>query len=416
MSSELSPEQLKELKAHQDELLTSLWLERAPGAPAPAPALALAPAELAAPSWSFAQGLLLGQLSVFVVLVIFIKFFVFAEQSAVTSSKASGAKVSARSSSGVIVRRNAKKKGRGRRAADAADSDASDDDTPADARTVAAILEKTYYDVANHTPESLDWFNVLIAQMISQLRGEALGGDNIYHLLNDFLAMLHLPDYVDTIRLTEIDVGDDFPIFLNCRIRHSADGLGRLEAKIDVDLSDTLTLGIDTKLLLNYPIPLTAVLPVQLLVSIVRFLGCLTVSLINTEVAAAPVLAALPRAAAPVAPSTAAEAPTPPSTPPLATPPAAAAASGPPGASASASPPGGTALMFLFSPDYRLEFSIKLLIGSRAKLQDVPKISALVESKLRSWFTERCIEPRYQVVKLPSLWPRSKNTREPATE
>ena len=57
----------------------------------------------------------------------------------------------------------------------------------------------------------------------------------------------------------------------------------RLEAKIDVDLSDTLTLGIATKLLLNQPRPLTAVLPVSLTVSIVRFSGCLTVSLINTK-------------------------------------------------------------------------------------------------------------------------------------
>ena len=56
----------------------------------------------------------------------------------------------------------------------------------------------------------------------------------------------------------------------------------RLEAKIDVDLSDTLTLGIATKLLLNQPRPLT-VLPVSLTVSIVRFSGCLTVSLINTK-------------------------------------------------------------------------------------------------------------------------------------
>lgn len=53
------------------------------------------------------------------------------------------------------------------------------------------------------------------------------------------------------------------------------DGLpgGKLQARMDVDLSDVITLGIETKLLLNYPKPLVAVLPVALAVSIVRFSG-----------------------------------------------------------------------------------------------------------------------------------------------
>lgn len=287
---------------------------------------------------SFTQGLMLGQLSVILVIAMFTKFFVFADSSAPLPPSKEASKV--------IIKRDKNE----------------DEEQSSDSDKLRTILEKTYYDVKNHSPESLDWFNVLIAQTISQIRTEALLSDNIYLSLNEFLAKLELPDYLDKVRITEIDVGDDFPIFSNCRIEHSADGLGRLEARIDVDLSDTLTLGIETRLLLNHPRPLTAVLPVQLSVLIVRFLGCLTVSLINTNEDEA----------------------------------------------------AGTALMFSFSPDYRLEFTIKSLIGSRAKLQDVPKISALIENRLRSWFVDRCIEPRFQVVKLPSLWPRSKNTREPA--
>lgn len=38
---------------------------------------------------------------------------------------------------------------------------------------LALILEKTYYNVDVHPAESLDWFNVLIAQIIQQFRGEA---------------------------------------------------------------------------------------------------------------------------------------------------------------------------------------------------------------------------------------------------
>ena len=37
----------------------------------------------------------------------------------------------------------------------------------------AHILAKTYYDVHAHPPESLDWFNVLVAQTLAQLRADA---------------------------------------------------------------------------------------------------------------------------------------------------------------------------------------------------------------------------------------------------
>lgn len=308
--------------------------------------------------WSFAQGLICGQAISMAVLFMFLKFFVFSES---TPSSSKARKPTKGDASGVIRKREKKDK-------DGESGDSED----ADSSKLAVILEKTYYDVDNHTPESLDWFNVLIAQTISQLRADALLSDNIYHSLNEFLQKLSLPDFLDKITLTEIDIGDDFPIFSNCRIKHSGDGSGRLEAKIDVDLSDTLTLGIDTRLLLNQPRPITAALPVQLTVSMVRFSGCLTVSLVNTNdtdfVGAS---------------------------------------------KKDSSDQGGTALMFSFSPDYRLEFSVKSLIGARAKLQDVPKISELVENKLRNWFIDRCIEPKFQVIRLPSLWPRSKNTREP---
>ncbi|CAH2355231.1 maintenance of mitochondrial morphology protein 1 [[Candida] railenensis] len=457
----LSLEQIQEqLKLHQDEFFHHLVNEQQFGQHMDLKSSSQGQNTGSSSSWSFTQGLLLGQLSVFVVIAIFIKFFVFADQTNnVTSSKSSN-KTSKKPKdlSGIIVKRNKKggksrsyKKGLavdGSTDNDGDDSEFGDDadDSNSFSSKISSILEKTYYDVNNHNPESLDWFNVLVAQVISQLRSEALLSDNIYHSLNDFLTTSSLPDYLDTIKLTEIDVGDDFPIFSNCRIMHSKDGTGRLEAKIDVDLSDTLTLGIETKLLLNHPMPLTAVLPVQLSVSIVRFSGCLTVSLINTndqefidlqgnsnskgsatnETPAAP-NSSSPRTAvdrgvadsidtlrnipgtsysSDISPS--------PSTPlNQITASESVNRKSSKFTTNSSDEPAGTALMFSFSPDYRLEFTVKSLIGARAKLQDVPKISSLIDSKLRSWFIERCIEPRYQVVKLPSLWPRSKNTREP---
>lgn len=360
-------------------------------------------------TWSFAQGLVLGQLSVIVVVAIFIKFFVFADSSNTTTTSSSIKDVS-----GVIVKRENRLNSKPNEDKDS-NNNKEDDQDLTNLSKISTILEKTYYDVDNHSPESLDWFNVLIAQTISQLRTEALLSDNIYHSLNEFLTNLDLPDYLDKVKLTEIDIGDDFPIFSNCRIKHSKDGSGRLEAKIDVDLSDTLTLGIETRLLLNHPRPLTAVLPVQLSVSIVRFSGCLTVALINTNdqefMDLQNVKPSRKTTSEPNLPSQTeykgsnngvrndTDGPINPDMKSF--------------KSKKHQEDAGTALMFSFSPDYRLEFTVKSLIGARAKLQNVPKISSLIESKLRSWFIERCIEPRFQVVKVPSLWPRRQNTREP---
>jgi maintenance of morphology protein 1 len=178
---------------------------------------------------------------------------------------------------------------------------------------------------------------------------------------------------VDEIKITELSLGEDFPIFSNCRvIPVDEDGLtfatGRtgeskegalLQARMDVDLSDFITLGLETKLLLNYPKPLSAVLPVALAVTVVRFSGTLSISFV-------------------------------PSNP---------------------SQPSPTTMAFSFLDDYRLDLSIRSLLGSRSRLQDVPKIAQLVEAKLHTWFNDRCVEPRFQQIALPSLWPRKKNTR-----
>jgi maintenance of morphology protein 1 len=68
-------------------------------------------------------------------------------------------------------------------------------------------------------------------------------------------------------------------------------------------------------------------------------------------------------------------------------------------------------LEFSFLPDYDLELSTRSLVGSRSRLQDVPKIAQLVEARLHAWFDERCVEPCVQQIVLPSFWPRKKNTR-----
>jgi len=152
---------------------------------------------------------------------------------------------------------------------------------------------------------------VLIAQTIAQLRADAQHDDAILKSLTEVLNGGHRPDFLDEIRVTEINIGEEFPIFSNCRIIPVEEGSGlvlgekkgkgkglagsegvggggggkgrwdgatmgegtRLQARMDVDLSDVITLGVETKLILNWPRPVVAVLPVALAVSVVRFSG-----------------------------------------------------------------------------------------------------------------------------------------------
>jgi len=240
--------------------------------------------------------------------------------------------------------------------------------------TTATILSKTYYNVNSHQPESLDWFNVLVAQTIAQFRSDAQHDDAILGSLTQAFNGPTRPDFLDEIKVTELSLGEDFPIFSNCRvIPVDEDGLSfgtgrgseagregaRLQARMDVDLSDFITLALETKLLLNYPKPLCAVLPVALAVSVVRFSGTLSISFIPSS----------------------------------------------PGQ------PSPTTMAFSLLDDYRLDLSIRSLVGSRSRLQDVPKIAQLVEARLHAWIDERCVEPRFQQIALPSLWPKKKNTR-----
>lgn len=218
---------------------------------------------------------------------------------------------------------------------------------------------------------------MLVAQTIAQFRSDAQHDDAILGSLTKALNSPSRPDFLDEIRVTELNLGEEFPIFSNCRIIPvDEDGLAfptgrpfdagtamregcRLQARMDVDLSDMITLALETKMLLNYPKKLSAVLPVALSVSVVRFSGTLSISFI-------------------------------PSNPSQDTP---------------------TMMTFSFLDDYRLDFSLRSLLGSRSRLQDVPKIAQLVESRLHKWFDERAVEPRFQEIALPSLWPRKRNTR-----
>ncbi len=182
--------------------------------------------------------------------------------------------------------------------------------------------------------------------------------------------------FLDPIRVTEADFGDAYPIFTNARVR-PADDTGRTRIEIDVDYSDQITLAIDTKLLINFPKPRFAVLPVSLSLTIVRF----SAPSQSSSSRPIPMRTVLPTAPPPSASSTVKH-------------------------SQSEPPPRSRhQLHFSLHPDFALEASASSLLGSRAKLQDIPKIEQLLISRLRGWIMDRFVWPRYWSLTLPNLVP-----------
>jgi maintenance of morphology protein 1 len=370
-------------------------------------------------SLSFTQGFLLGQLSIALLIFFFIKFFIFGEPPSADDrslhlNSLRRARTLAHQQSIKQLRTRSNSISLSLRHKDSRSIIRKGEETRG-GPSIATILAKTYYNVKGHQPESLDWFNVLIAQTIAQLRADARQDDAILGSLTEVLNSGSKPDWIGEIKVNEIALGDEFPIFSNCRVMPAEDGFwygpgttgteeGRLQARMDVDLSDVITIGIETTLNLNWPKPLSAVLPVALAVSIVRFSGTLALSFIPSS---SPPSTSAPSPTAKDhhhSASTSSRQHRPSST------------SDRPSSAGGHPPHRPTTLAFTFLDDYRLDLSVRSLVGSRSRLQDVPKIAQLIESRVHAWFDERAVEPRFQQIVLPSLWPRKHNTRGGATE
>lgn len=260
----------------------------------------------------------MGQTSVLVVLALLIRFFIFAD------------------SPGVKGMPNA---------------EPPVEEHPVGPLPVDTILEQTYYDVDNHAAESMDWVTVLLALIISSMRQQAMAQDNLLRMLNSILASDKIPSFVDTIRVSELSLGGDFPLLNNCRVYRTSNTefSNGLEAQFDIDLKDTLTLGVDTRLLLNYPKTMLAYLPVSCSVSLVNFSGRVSVSLVTDN-------------------------------------------------------EDRNFITVSFAPNFSMEFRVNSLIGARSKLQDVPKLGQIIENTIRKRFTDKCVRPNYQKIRLPQVW------------
>lgn len=181
--------------------------------------------------------------------------------------------------------------------------------------------------------ESAEWFHALLQQILtayrSKLRGDKEGpeGDEIARKrVEEYANSIRPTGFLDYITVHSIDTGVSAPRLLNARTVSK----GSLsEVIFDAAYTDTVSVSLSTSYLFNYPMPSFARLPVSLTISLSVFKSQISI--------------------------------TPPS---------------------SLRPP--PTLTLAISPDFTLELSTSSLMGSRAKLANVPKLHELIQHQVRN--------------------------------
>ncbi|CAG8601522.1 248_t:CDS:2 [Acaulospora morrowiae] len=273
--------------------------------------------KLSGNSWSFLQGFFLGQLTIVFLVLAFVKFMLLEE-------------VQKKQKRPLPLPTQSPLKSQA-----------------ANSSPASVILSKTLYDPKYHPPESTDWLNVLLAQAINQYREDAKADNRLVRFVDRILNEGVKPNFVGTIEVTKLDIGEEYPIFNNARIR-STETIDRMRVEVDCEFNDQISLGIDTQIIINWPKPRIAVLPISLVLSVVKFSATMALEIETSSDSTFIAVSAL--------------------------------------------------------PDFILEFGVQSLIGSRSKLEGVPKITHMVTSKLRNMFCENFVYPNSKKIKIPSLW------------
>jgi maintenance of mitochondrial morphology protein 1 len=144
--------------------------------------------------------------------------------------------------------------------------------------TDSIILTKLKYETSTHPNESCDWLNILLAQFISTLRNDSTILKGLVDRISVSMNKENTSSFVGPISILEFHLGDEFPEFRNARVRFS-DLDGNIRVLVDFSFDDQITIALETQVLVNWPKPAMASLPISLSFSIVKFSG--TVVLIN---------------------------------------------------------------------------------------------------------------------------------------
>ncbi|KAJ6519517.1 maintenance of mitochondrial morphology protein 1 [Mycena sanguinolenta] len=197
------------------------------------------------------------------------------------------------------------------------------------------LLSQAAAENIDDKAESAQWFNMLFQQIVeiyrSRLRDGLPGteGDEVARKrIEEYANKIRPPGFLDHINILSVDLGVSAPRIHNARIKRQKCAEPLSEAEVEVTYTDTISLALSTTYLFNYPMPAFARLPVQLTISLSLFKASIII------------------------------------TPP--------------------SPTSSTPVVTLtVPPDFTLDLTINSLMGSRAKLDNVPKLHELIQHQVR---------------------------------
>ncbi|KZS92943.1 hypothetical protein SISNIDRAFT_454891 [Sistotremastrum niveocremeum HHB9708] len=201
-------------------------------------------------------------------------------------------------------------------------------------------------------PETLQWFNEILRQVFHNYRREirgSLDGDEgdefVRRKIELAINELRPAKFMDFIKVHSVDIGASAPSFSKVSIvRNTPSSLPPTNTVFHITYTDSISISISTSILLHYPSANFARLPVALSVSLALF---------SSELHLQP--------------------PSPDSLTPEFT--------------------------VSLAPDFDLELQINSLMGSRAKLADVPKVHEMIQTQVRRLLLQKGI---FKIV-LPSL-------------
>ncbi|KAI0724451.1 maintenance of mitochondrial morphology protein 1 [Cerioporus squamosus] len=208
----------------------------------------------------------------------------------------------------------------------------------------AARVDFSNLDTRRDGEESSEWLNVFLQQVLEayrvKLRNGLTGpeGDEIARQrVEEFANKMRPAGLLDYIKVHSVDMGSSAPRLSRARVRRELSKGSDPEIDYDMSYMDSISISISTSVLFNYPFPSFARLPVSLTISL---------SLFASSVRLTP-----PRPHA----------------------------------------PHPTITFTLPAPhsDFTLDIKTTSLMGSRAKLEDVPKVHELIQHQIRRVIMEK---------------------------
>ncbi|EUC65294.1 maintenance of morphology protein [Rhizoctonia solani AG-3 Rhs1AP] len=189
--------------------------------------------------------------------------------------------------------------------------------------------------------ETAEWFNLLLNLCVQTYREELRAnlpgpaGDEAARARIERWANATLQsDIMDTIVIHSVDLGMSAPRICEARLVPDLNDPNGFVAECNLSYTDSVSVSLSTSVLFNYPVPMFARLPVSLTLSLSLFSGNATIK---------------PPSPTAIAPS----------------------------------------VTLTLAPHFHLELRTTSLLGSRAKLADVPKIHQMLEERIKRAISDR---------------------------